>query len=99
VITSDIEVSMTVSTEVDSSSQGTTFLPTLSIIAYGTNDINDRLSVSEVLSSDYVNSTLMSVHIAATPQIESTYPGSSGNSGTMIFFSDASQTDASEFLF
>jgi len=36
----------------------------------------------------------MSVHIAATPQIESTYPGSSGNSGTMIFFSDASQTDA-----
>ena len=99
VIISDAEVSMTVVADVASSSQSTAIVPTLSFVVYGSNDVNDRLSVSEVSSDDYVNATSINIQIAATPQIQSTFPGSSGNAGTMIFFSTGSQTASSNLLF
>jgi len=84
VIASDAGLS--VISEVASSSQNSGIVPTLSIVAYGSNHVNDRLSVSEVSSSNYVNATVMSIQVAASPEIDTSNPGSSGNAGTMVFF-------------
>ena len=92
------DAGLSVISEVASSSQNSGIVPTLSIVAYGSNHVNDRLSVSEVSSSNYVNATVMSIQVAASPEIDTSNPGSSGNAGTMVFFSDAYQAATSTFL-